>query len=89
MIFLKIQIYRVIFSLSATKVDLTDDLTNYKPLVRRIEGLDLANRIGAKVFLECSAKTNRGIKEVFEEALCAVISEMSNNNEEKDPCCCC
>jgi len=61
--------------LIALKCDLRDDrtvrdkLARYnKHAVQYEEGLEVARRIRASRYLECSAKHNRGVNEVFQEA---------------------
>lgn len=42
---------------------------NYKPPVSTEEGKDMAQRLRAVTYLECSAKTRQGVPEVFDAAL--------------------
>ncbi|KAG4301339.1 hypothetical protein PCANB_002306 [Pneumocystis canis] len=66
--------------LVACKKDLRHDLktleelrkTSQRPVTTE-EGQTVANRIGAVKYLECSAKTNEGVREVFE---CATRAAM-------------
>lgn len=64
--------------LVGTKIDLREDketLENLKgeKLPTADMGQQLAGQIGAKMYLECSALTQEGLKKVFEEAIRAVI----------------
>ena len=66
--------------LVATKVDLRNSETVTKKLQRRNEttvseeeGLKMAQKINAYCYLECSALTQCGLKEVFDEAILSVI----------------
>jgi len=67
--------------LVATKVDMREDREvierlqerGMKPVVSE-EGRKLGESIGAVKYLECSAMTGNGLKNVFEEAVRAVIS---------------
>ncbi|XP_067932313.1 transforming protein RhoA-like isoform X2 [Watersipora subatra] len=43
--------------------------------VRHEQGREMCNRIGAKVYLECSAKTKDGIRDVFEAATRAALEK--------------
>ncbi|KAJ1990727.1 GTP-binding protein Rho1 [Dimargaris cristalligena] len=66
--------------LVACKVDLRNDprtieeLTkNHQSPVTEQQGMDVARRINAYKYLECSAKTNQGVREVFEHATRAAL----------------
>ena len=57
--------------LVATKKDVRNDPTSYikrEPQTTK-EGEELAEQVGAYAFLECSAKTREGVREVFETAM--------------------
>ena len=67
--------------LVGNKIDLRDDLETLEELktmnespVTRAQGIDMSKRINAAVYLECSAKTQRGLKEVFVTAAELVVS---------------
>ena len=58
------------------KADIRDDARVISELSRRNrkpvqsqEGHDVARQIGARSYMECSAKENSGVKEIFQEAL--------------------
>ena len=66
--------------LVATKKDLrNDDITKRELLktkqepVTPEEGYEVAQKIGAHAYLECSAKTKEGVREVFETATSAAL----------------
>ncbi|MBN3288644.1 RHOA protein, partial [Polyodon spathula] len=48
--------------------------------VKPEEGRDMANRIGAFGYMECSAKTKDGVREVFEMATRAALQARLSNN---------
>jgi len=41
--------------------------------ITHAQGLRMAREINALCYLECSALTQEGVKQVFEEAVCSVI----------------
>ena len=66
--------------LVGTKIDLREDKETLQALaeagqqpVKREQGQKLANKIRAVKYLECSALTQRGLKQVFDEAVRAVL----------------
>ena len=66
--------------LVGNKLDLRDDPTIIQTLaeqklqpVSKNQGLDMAKRINAVKYMECSAKTQRGLKEVFTTAAEVVV----------------
>ena len=50
------------------------------------EGKKLAKKIGAKIYLECSAKTQVGLHEVFDAAIKAVLMPHIAKNRRKLKC---
>lgn len=66
--------------LVGTKIDLRDDRETLSLLaeqglapLRRDQGQKLANKVRAVRYMECSALTQRGLKQVFDEAVRAVL----------------
>jgi len=66
--------------LVGTKVDLRDDVTIQEKLTsvgatpsNYQDGINLANKIGAIKYVECSALTQEGLKTVFDEAIRTVL----------------
>jgi cell division control protein 42 len=62
--------------LVGTKADMKNDSSVKQKGVKPIEKHDadqMAQRIGALKYLECSAKTRDGLKEVFDEAILAAL----------------
>jgi len=66
--------------LIGTKIDLREDKEALQALaenghapLKREQGQKLANKIRAVKYLECSALTQRGLKQVFDEAVRAVL----------------
>lgn len=60
-----------------------------KRLITYEEGLEVAKKIGALRYLECSAKKNRGVNEAFTEAArCALSAKPkgAHDEEEKSGC---
>lgn len=57
-----------------------------KELVSYQEGLEVARRIGALRYLECSAMRNRGVNEAFTEAARVALSVKGVGKKEKKKC---
>ncbi|KAI8099666.1 GTP-binding protein Rho3 [Halteromyces radiatus] len=78
--------------LVALKCDLRDDeqamkKMNGRPVLYE-EGLNVARSINAVRYLECSAKHNRGIREVFEQAGRVALSvHLKTNNDTSSSSC--
>ncbi|KAH8161300.1 hypothetical protein CIB48_g6944 [Xylaria polymorpha] len=59
--------------------------TSQKP-VSPEEGEDIRKKIGAYKYLECSAKTNEGVREVFEHATRAALLSRSRGPKKSHKC---
>lgn len=73
--------------LVANKLDLRNDPETIKTLyldhkhpVTSQEGREMAQKVGACAFLECSAKTNEGVTEVFQAATRAALAYQRKKN---------
>jgi len=82
------------FLLVGTQMDLRTDpatITNLekktKKPVSAEQGKRLASELGAVCYVECSALTQEGMKNVFDEALMAALNK--EDEDEKKPCCPC
>mmetsp|Transcript_11744 Transcript_11744/g.35793 ORF Transcript_11744/g.35793 Transcript_11744/m.35793 type:complete len:200 (+) Transcript_11744:326-925(+) len=82
--------------LVGTKLDLRDDPKEVaelkemgqKPITTK-QGMDLARKIGAMKYIECSALTQQGLKDVFDETIrVAVKREQMRQREMKSSGCC-
>ncbi|XP_078489009.1 rac2 protein isoform X2 [Ciona intestinalis] len=67
--------------LVGTKLDLRDDADTVKKLAEKklspittVQGLQMAKDLGAVKYQECSALTQKGLKNVFDEAIRAVLN---------------
>ncbi|KAJ7024176.1 cell division control protein 42 [Mycena alexandri] len=67
------------FLLVATKIDLGDpSIKNAasgvgERLVTTAQGVELAEKLGAEKYLECSAKTHQGLKNIFDEGIATAV----------------
>ena len=82
------------FLLVGTKIDLRDDAAtieklaknNQKPLSKEM-GEKLAEELGAVRYIECSALTQEGVKNVFDEAILAALAALKTPKlRKKDKC---
>ena len=65
-----------------TKLDLRDEpVHKANNPVTKEEGEALAQRIGAKCYLECSARTRDGLKPVFEAAVRTALSTVEEQKQ--------
>lgn len=76
--------------LIGTKEDLRDNATGqdngYRHFITTEEGTCLARQIGAVKYIECSSKTQKGVKQVFDEAIKAVFIPRKPFNRRKKIC---
>jgi len=82
------------FILVGTKLDLRDDQTTIERLrqkhqtpVQNSVGTAKAQELGAFKYLECSALTQDGLKQVFDEAIRCVISTTASQKSKKKSKC--
>lgn len=54
-----------------------------KPLITYEQGLEVARRIGASRYLECSAMRNRGVNEAFTEAARVALAVRKERDDSK------
>eukprot|EP01120_Amphizonella_sp_Union-15-10_P005690 TRINITY_DN171_c0_g1_i2.p1 TRINITY_DN171_c0_g1~~TRINITY_DN171_c0_g1_i2.p1 ORF type:complete len:218 (+),score=46.87 TRINITY_DN171_c0_g1_i2:1-654(+) len=77
--------------LVGTKLDLRDDQETINKLAAKKQapityeqGLQMQKDIGAVKYMECSALTQKGLKDVFDEAIRAVINPAINKKQKKE-----
>jgi Ras-related C3 botulinum toxin substrate 1 len=80
--------------LVGTKLDIRDDKETIDRLAEKKlapisheQGQQLAKEINAVAYVECSALTQKGLKDVFDEAIRAVIAPKSKKEEKKNTKC--
>jgi Ras-related C3 botulinum toxin substrate 1 len=78
------------FILVGTKLDMRDDPQAIEELATKgqqpityQQGVQMAKEVGAIKYIECSAKSRRGLKNAFDEAMRAVINPPPKTNEEQ------
>ena len=54
-----------------------------KPMINYDQGLEVAHRINAKRYLECSAMRNRGVNEAFTEAARVALDVKKDREDSK------
>ncbi|KAG0172031.1 Rho GTPase protein rac1 [Apophysomyces sp. BC1034] len=77
--------------LVGTKLDLREEPATVEKLKEKrmtpisyTQGVQMAKEIGAVKYLECSALTQKGLKNVFDEAIRAVLSPPPTSNRRKN-----
>ncbi|XP_015785514.1 ras-related C3 botulinum toxin substrate 1 [Tetranychus urticae] len=72
--------------LVGTKIDLREDNETLNYLssqglapIKREQGIKMASKIRAYKYLECSALTQRGVKQVFDEAVRAILKPLASH----------
>ena len=80
------------YILSGLKIDLRDDAETLRKLKERNhspitfeQGNQLAQQIGAITYRECSARTVKGVKELFEDVIKCVLEPDSYKKKEAKP----
>lgn len=80
------------YLLVGTKVDLRDDRYTLEMLAKKNkqvvtfkDGEELARHLKAVKYMECSALTQIGVQDVFEEA---VLAALGNSSSKPKKCCC-
>ena len=87
---------KVPFIIVGTKMDLRD-LRNDPVMIAELkrendnivtyaEGKELAEKLGAAAYVECSAKQNVGLKEVFDNVIHAVLEAAESKRKDKTNC---
>lgn len=78
------------FILVGTQTDLREDLREIQQLAKNKErpistevGRKVARELKATAFIECSALTQKGLKDVFDEAILAVINPPKDDQGKK------
>jgi len=81
------------FILVGTKIDLREDRENIERLAKEDklpisyqQGLERANEINAKKYMECSALTLRGLKHIFDEAANVVNADNGTIQRRQKKC---
>ena len=76
------------FILVGNKIDLRNDENKKQELIEKKQemvrpevGQAMAEKIGAFCYLECSAKTKKGVREVFETATRAALQERKQTQQ--------
>ncbi|CAN8100442.1 unnamed protein product [Discula destructiva] len=70
---------------AAAGADDADEQREKKPMINYEQGLEVARRINALRYLECSAMRNRGVNEAFTEAARVALSVKKDKEDSK--CC--
>jgi len=55
-------------------------------VVSQVEGQELANELRAYKFVECSALTQHGLKNVFDDAIRCVLEQSQKPKKKKSRC---
>jgi Ras-related C3 botulinum toxin substrate 1 len=78
------------FLLVGTKIDLRDDDEQVARLrekglepISETRGIQMANQLGSQKYLECSALTQKGLKNVFDEAIRSVLTSKAQKSTKK------
>ena len=72
------------FIIVGTKLDMRNDAKG--TFISKMQGEALKEELKAFKYLECSAKTQEGLKQVFDEAIRCVLINQSNSEKKKKKC---
>ena len=76
--------------LVGTKLDLREDKEHVEregsQYVSQREGLEMAKNVNAVKYMECSALTQYGVKEVFEEAMRVALKKKTEQVQQRKKC---
>ena len=72
------------FIIVGTKLDMRND--GRGTFISKLQGEALKEELKAFKYLECSAKTQEGLKQVFDEAIRCVLINQSNSEKKKKKC---
>lgn len=81
------------FILVGTKLDARSDQNIVADLKKKnqspitiSQGQQMCDKLNGKKYLECSAKTQQGLKEVFDEAIKVTLAARNNEGGKKSKC---
>jgi len=58
----------------------------HEPDLHSTQARQVKEKIGAKEYIECSAKTNEGVREVFEHATRAALTSRKERSSSRKKC---
>ena len=75
------------FLLIGTKIDIRDSKEEIERLLKKkeypisyVDGVKMANKLKAVKYIECSALTGEGVRDVFDEAILTVLNKPKVSN---------
>eukprot|EP01038_Epipyxis_sp_PR26KG_P009061 gene9061-12221_t len=74
------------FIIVGTKLDARNDAKSGEKCITRAQGEALKEELKAVKYLECSAKTQEGLKQVFDEAIRCVLTKNAKGKDKSSKC---